>query len=196
MGYTIATGLVFGSFFGYINSAQQIFQEFYDLGNLFPIVFGALALSLSIALFLNTRFVRRHGMRLLVRRALLGICSLSTVFFTIALVFGGRPPLWILIIYLATSFFCIGLLFGNLNAIAMQPLGHIAGVGAAVVGFLSTLIAVPIGILIGQCYNESVLPIAGGFTVFCLGSLLISLWVESHDLANTDRRKIQRSLET
>ena len=141
------------------------------LGVRFPLVFGLVALSIASALFFNARMVMRFGMRLLTRRALTGISGLSSVYVIVSWAAGGSPPLWSLIGYLMVTFFGIGILFGNLNAIAMGPLGHIAGVGAAVVGSLSTLIAVPVGILIGQCYNETVLPLTGGFALFSTVSL-------------------------
>jgi DHA1 family bicyclomycin/chloramphenicol resistance-like MFS transporter len=86
-------------------------------------------------------------------------------------------------VYLMASFFCVGILFGNLNALAMEPLGHIAGVGAAVVGSLSTFIAVPIGTVIGQGYNGTVLPLVGGFAILSLLSMLVMRWAERKVLA-------------
>jgi DHA1 family bicyclomycin/chloramphenicol resistance-like MFS transporter len=80
--------------------------------------------------------------------------------------------------YLMPAFFCIGILFGNMNALAMEPLGHIAGVGAAVVGSLSTLLATPLGAGIGQAYNGTVTPLALGFAAFGLGALALMRWAE------------------
>jgi DHA1 family bicyclomycin/chloramphenicol resistance-like MFS transporter len=80
--------------------------------------------------------------------------------------------------YFMLSFFCFGVLFGNLNALAMKPLGHIAGVGAAVVGSLSTVISVGIGILIGASYNGTILPIVGGFALLGALSLVTIHWAE------------------
>ena len=71
------------------------------------------------------------------------------VFAAVANVWSGQPPLWSLMAYLMLSFFGIGLLFGNLNALAMQPLGHIAGTGAAIVGGASTLLSLILGTAIG-----------------------------------------------
>jgi len=76
------------------------------------------------------------------------------------------------------AFFCVGLMFGNMNALAMEPLGHIAGIGAAVVGSLSTLLATPLGAGIGQAYNGSVTPLVVGFAVFGLGALALMRWAE------------------
>jgi DHA1 family bicyclomycin/chloramphenicol resistance-like MFS transporter len=80
--------------------------------------------------------------------------------------------------FFLTVFFCIGLLFGNLNALAMEPLGHIAGVGAAVVGAVTTTMSLLLGILIGQGYNGTVLPLVGGFAVLSLASALAMRWAE------------------
>ncbi len=178
LGYTIAAGFVLGSFFGYLNSAQQIFQELYGLGVHFPLFFGVIAFSIGGALFFNARLVMRFGMRLLARRALKGISVLSSIYFAVSWAAAGNPPFWTVMGYLMVIFFGVGILFGNLNAIAMEPLGHIAGVGAAVVGSLSTLISVPLGILIGQCYNETILPLTGGFAVFSMLSLLAIRWTQ------------------
>lgn len=178
-GYTLAAGLVSGAFIGYLNSAQQIFQQQYGLGRLFPLYFAFLALAIGSASFLNARLVMRYGMRLLSRSALLALGGLSLVFWAIAFNLTGQPPLWALMIYLLLSFFCIGILFGNLNALAMEPLGHIAGVGAAVVGSLSTFISLLLGTLIGQSYNGTILPLVGGFALLSATALGVIRWIET-----------------
>jgi MFS transporter, DHA1 family, multidrug resistance protein len=183
LGYTITLGLIFGAFLGYLNSAQQIFQVQYGLGVQFPLYFAVLALSIGSASFLNARLVMRYGMRSLSSWSTLTIGGLSVVFWTIAYALAGQPPLWALMIYFLISFFCIGVLFGNLNALAMEPLGHIAGVGAAVVGSFSTLISLALGTLIGQSYNNTVLPLVGGFMILSLASVLTMRWAEHRKIA-------------
>ncbi len=181
-GYTIAAGLVSGAFIGYLNSAQQIFQEQYGLGRLFPLFFAMLALALGSASFSNARLVMRFGMRALSLWALLGIGGLSIAFWGIAYMLAGQPPLLALMLYLLISFFGVGILFGNMNALAMEPLGHIAGVGAAVVGSLSTLISLVLGTIIGQSYNGTVLPLVAGFAILSAASLVVMRWAESRTL--------------
>jgi DHA1 family bicyclomycin/chloramphenicol resistance-like MFS transporter len=178
IGYTMAAGLIFGAFLGYLNSTQQIFQEQYGLGRLFPLYFGVLAVSFGCASVLNTRLVMRYGMRRLTTWSSLTIGTLSTAFLAVAYVHAGHPPLWVLMAFFLTVFFCVGLLFGNLNALAMEPLGHIAGVGAAVVGALTTTISLLLGILIGQSYNGTVLPLIGGFAILSLASAAAMRWAE------------------
>ena len=178
LGYTIATGFVFGAFMGYLISAQQILQEQYALGALFPIYFSALAIGVGGSSLANARLVMHHGMRRLAVFALRTIGVLSVVFFALAYTLAGHPPLWMLMTYLMLVFFCIGLLFSNLNAMAMQPLGHVAGTGAAVVGSLSTLNSLVLGTLIGQSYNGTILPLVAGFAVLSILAMLSMRWAE------------------
>ncbi|MEJ2753442.1 MAG: multidrug effflux MFS transporter, partial [Chloroflexota bacterium] len=117
IGYTVTAGLISGAHLGYLSSAQQIFQEQYQLGELFPIVFAIIAFAIGFASFLNARLVMRFGMRLLVRRSLIDIIGLSIAALGIALFTRGQPPLWLLMIYLMLTFFCVGILFGNQNAL-------------------------------------------------------------------------------
>ncbi|MDP7236481.1 MAG: multidrug effflux MFS transporter [Candidatus Latescibacteria bacterium] len=178
-GYTIAVGLISGGFLAYLTSSQQIFQDQYGVGTRFPLYFATLALALGGASFANSRLVMRYGMRVLSRVALYLLSILSIIFFTISWFLAGDPPLWGLMTYFMLLFFCIGLLFGNLNALAMEPLGHIAGIGASVVGALSSLLSVPIGILIGQSFNGTILPLVGGYGLLGLGTLAVMWWTES-----------------
>lgn len=176
MTYTVAAGTVFGAFLGYLSSAQQILQIQYGLGELFPLYFAMLALAIGGASFLNAKLVVRFGMRWLSRRAITLVTLVSGLFWLLAYNTGGHPPLGFLMAYLATSFLAFGMLFGNLNALAMEPLGHIAGVGASVIGSLSTFVAIPLGTLIGQSYDGSIMPLVTGFFVLALmaSALLLS----------------------
>lgn len=179
LGYTVMAGLSSGGFVGYLNSSQQIFQEQYGLGARFPLVFGILAVALGMASFSNARLVMRFGMRNLSRWALWFLSLLSLGFLVVALWYAGNPPLWLLMSYMMLAFFAVGILFGNLNAQAMEPVGHIAGVGAAVVGSVATLISAFLGGFIGQSYNGTVLPLVIGFTLFSAISLGVMRWANA-----------------
>ena len=79
-----------------------------------------------------------------------------------------------------SAFFCVGIQFGNLNALAMEPLGHMAGLGAALIGSISTFISLPFGWLIGQLYDGTVVPLVAGFFMLGVAALLLALWAERH----------------
>ena len=176
IGYTLATACVFAPFIAYLSSSQQIFQDAYRTGALFPLWFGVLSLAFGCASLLNGRLVMKHGMRRLARVAAASVTLVSTVALALAFAFEGLPPFWLLMAYLLAAFFCIGLLFGNLNALAMEPLGHIAGVGAAVVASLTTIIGVPLGALIGQSFDGTMYAQIAAFAVFGAGTLAAMRW--------------------
>ncbi len=179
LGYTLTSGFVLGAMIGYLNSSQQIFQELYALGPLFPLYFAVVSSAVGVASILNSRLVMRFGMRMLVRSALVIILLLSSIALVAALATAGQPPFWFLMIYLMGAFFCIGILFGNMNALAMEPLGHIAGIGAAVVGALSTLLSTLLGTVVGQSYDGTILPLVAGMVILTTFSLAAVFWAEA-----------------
>ena len=178
LGYTLATGFVFAPFVAYLSSAQQIFQEAYGTGALFPVWFGVLALAIGCASLVNGRLVMKHGMRRIARAATVSITLVSVVAWALTLAFEGLPPFWLFMAYLLVIFLCMGLLFGNLNALAMEPLGHIAGVGAAVVASFSTFISVPLGALVGQSFDGTMYAQIGAFAIFGAGTFAAIGWAE------------------
>ena len=178
LGYTLATGLVFAPFVAYLSSAQQIFQQAYRTGGLFPVYFGVLALAIGGASLINGRLVMKHGMRRLSKTAAGAITLTSLLAWVGVFAFEGLPPFWLFMAYLLLVFLGFGLLFGNLNALAMEPLGHIAGVGAAVFASFSTLVSVPLGAFVGQHFDGTVHAQVGAFAVFGAGSLAAMRWAE------------------
>jgi DHA1 family bicyclomycin/chloramphenicol resistance-like MFS transporter len=184
--YTIIAGIIFGAFLGYLNSAQQIFQDAYDTGKSFALYFGLLSLAIGLASFLNAKLVMHYGMRKISGYALLTITIVSILFFIFALMHDGVPSLYSFMAYGFITFFCMGLLFGNLNAMAMEPLGHIAGVGAAVVGSLSTFISIPLGTLIGHFYNGTIVPLVLGFALLGLLATLVFHYASLSAMSTVD----------
>jgi len=179
LGYTVMAGLIFGCFIGYLTSAPQIFLRIYQVGPRFALYFGVLAAFIGAAMLVNARLVMTWGMHLLSRIALSAACGASIVFLAYMWIQGGQPPLWVLMAYLAVVFFCNGILFGNLNAMALEPLGHIAGVASAVVGSLTTFISVVFGTLIGRAFDGTVLPLVVGFAALGLVALAVMRWAET-----------------
>lgn len=179
VGYTIAAGLIFGAFLGYLSSARQIFQVSFNTGQFFPLYFGVAALAIGAASVLNGTLVMRLGMRLLTQRALVSTTVISAVMLLPLWMMNGVPPLWLFMVWLLANFFCMGILFGNLNSLAMEPLGHMAGLGAALIGSLSTFIALPLGWGIGNSFSGGVMPLVGGFALAGGLSLLVMMWTEA-----------------
>ncbi len=183
MGYTLISGLVFGSFMVYLSGAQQIFHQQYDLKDEFPMIFAGLSIAIGLAIFSNGHLVLRFGMKTMVTRALYGFFAIALLY---VIVFSGQdnPSIEILMVFFGLQFFAIGFLFGNLRALAMQPMGHIAGMAAAITGFISTIMALPISTFIGTYIENKVWPIFLGFTLCGALSLLILRGIDQFKDAN------------
>jgi len=176
MGYMVCMGICFGSFIGYLNSSQQIFQVQFNTGKMFTVYFGLLALILGGASLLNSRFVEKLGMRYICFRSTLCIVFASLIFLGIHFVV--EIQLWMFLLYAAILFFSFGLMIGNLNAIAMEPMGHVAGIASAVIGATSSAISMILGAVIGQLYNNTLTPIVSGFLILGVFSLLIMMYAD------------------
>jgi len=170
--FTLFSGVITGSFIVYLSASQQIFEEQYHLKEEFPYIFAGLAISVGLATFLNGNLVLKLGMYKLV--------SIFTVVFTIVpfiyvccFLGESNPSIYVLLFFFGFQFFSIGFLFGNTRALAMEPIGHIAGIGAAINGFISTIMAVPIATFIGSYINETALPLFAGF--FACGFIALLL---------------------
>jgi len=172
--FTLVSGFITGSFMVYLSTAQQIFEQQYNLADKFPYIFASLAIAVGSATFLNSRYVIKFGMWRLAYAGTIGYCIIS-ILYVILFWSGVNPSIEVLITFFALQFFAIGFLFGNLRSLAMQPLGHIAGIGAAINGFVSTVMAVPIANYIGSFVSDSVLPLFIGFSIFGILSLLVFL---------------------
>lgn len=169
MFYTICMGICFGSLIGYLNSSQQIFQDQFGTGDMFAVYFGALAGTVIVSSMLNSRFVERLGMRYIAMRAFVAIIMASTMF--LAAHAFVEIELWMFLGYAAVMFFCFGLIFGNMNALAMEPMGHIAGIAAAVIGAVSSVMSLTIGAVIGQMYDGTLVPMTSGFLLLGLAAI-------------------------
>ncbi|HSQ47447.1 MAG TPA: multidrug effflux MFS transporter, partial [Lutibacter sp.] len=177
IGFTMISGFVTGSFMVYLSTAQQIFQTQYNMKEQFPYIFAGLSIAIGSATFLNASLVLKYGMEKMVTAALISFFSFSLLY---VLLFLGtvNPSIDILLAFFGLQFFAIGFLFGNLRALAMEPIGHIAGIGAAITGFLSTMMAVPISTFIGKFVTATALPLFIGFLICSTMALLILVYLK------------------
>jgi DHA1 family bicyclomycin/chloramphenicol resistance-like MFS transporter len=182
VGYILCGAFITGAFLGYLSSAQQVFQDGYKVGIHFVLYFSSLALSIGVALLLNGNLVQRLGMRPMSAASLAGMALLASLFLPVVFAFDGLPPLWLTMAWLIATFLMVGILFGNLTALALEPIGHIAGVGAGLVGFLQIIVGVPLGAFIGRQFVGGITPLVTGFALLCSLSLVAMAWGERRRL--------------
>lgn len=174
MGYTVVMGLVMAPFIFYLGVTKLLFESAFGITDAFPLYFGSIALALGLASVVNGQLVMRLGMRRLSTTGLAGIACIGAAGIALTAGLGMEISLTLFMTFMMATFFCIGLLFGNLNALAMEPMGHVAGMAATVVGSGSTLIGVVLAAVMGPFYDDTGLPLMAAFMVCgALGFLLI-----------------------
>ncbi|WP_055087190.1 multidrug effflux MFS transporter [Jannaschia donghaensis] len=162
--------LVFGMLFATITSVQQTYAQTFDRAESFPLWFGMVALLSGIASFANAALVTRLGMPFLIRVALGWHMGLSVIL-GLAWIAGLIPAAWTFpafVIWQVSVFAMAGLCIGNLNALAMQPMGHIAGMASSIISAVSTIMAVFVAAPIGLSFDGTPVPLFIGVAL-CAG---------------------------
>jgi DHA1 family bicyclomycin/chloramphenicol resistance-like MFS transporter len=164
--YGVSSIFVMGALFGFIGTAQQIYVDIYDLGAWFPIAFACVAGLMAVSSFLNSRIVGRFGMRRVTHAALVTFATLSGVWLFLAI--SDMLPFPAFMTIFALTMFSFGMVGSNTQALAMEPLGAVAGTASSVFGFLQTAGGAAIGAWIGSQYDGTVVPTAAGFFILAL----------------------------
>ncbi len=175
VGYMLAMAFIIGGLFGFINSAQQVFVDVFKAPEWFTTIFALIAGAMAVAALLNARIVGRLGMRRVSHGALLGFIALTSCHAIIAVT--GHESILSFALFQGGAMFCFGLLAPNFGAIAMDPLGHVAGTASSVQGFVTTVGGALIGFWIGQHFNGTVVPLTMGYALcglIALGFVLVA----------------------
>lgn len=180
LGYALAASLTFGGIIAFVSSAQQVFTDTFHQGGNFSALFGVCAFFMACASFANSRLVERLGTRVISQAGLLALIALSLGHLLVG--WADLESLWIYVAFQALSMTCIGLCGSNFGAMAMQPVGHIAGTASSIQGFIVSTGAVAVGSAIGQAYDGTTFPLAVGYLGIGLGAFLIVLAVEGGHL--------------
>ncbi|WGW02900.1 multidrug effflux MFS transporter [Tropicibacter oceani] len=180
----VAQTFCFAALFSMISNVQPIYDVFFQRADSFPLWFGGIAIASSSASFLNAALVMRVGMRRLVT----GMLSAQVLFSTtmvllIAFGLSGTALFAAFVLWQTTVFFQAGMTLGNLNALAMEPMGHIAGLAASIIGALATVGAVALAIPVSLLFDGTPLPVAIGILVQVICALIAMQWLRRAEAA-------------
>lgn len=171
--------LCFAMLFTMLTSVQQIYDITFGRGDEFHLWFGGVAIVSGSASLLNAWLVMRFGMRLLVTITLAAQIGFSFAMLALALTLDSGVPLFAAFVIWQTSvFFQAGMTLGNLNAMAMEPLGHMAGTAASVMGAIATVFGAALAVPIGLAFDGTPVPLAAGLGVEAAIGCGLMLWMK------------------
>jgi MFS transporter, DHA1 family, multidrug resistance protein len=163
--YTLAMMVMFGTIMAYVGMVAQIFSEVFHRPKLMPSMFALCAIFMGMAAYLNSRIVERLGMRLISHTALLLFIAVTGLHVLVAAL--GLERIWTFVVLQSLTMATFSLSVSNFGAMAMEPMGSIAGIAASLQGFISTFSGALVGILIGEQFNGTTVPLAAG--ALCCG---------------------------
>lgn len=169
--YTLALSFASGAFWTFLSTSESILIGQYRKVDEFPYLFGAVALAMGLSMFFNGKYVSKYGMRKLAGGAALFFAGVPFVYLVLC-GFSQNPDIVVFMLFLMVQIFSIGFIFGNLTSLAMEPLGHIAGMASAIIGFVSTVIGIIYASIIGSFIDATALPLFVGFFISGLCLLL------------------------
>jgi DHA1 family bicyclomycin/chloramphenicol resistance-like MFS transporter len=156
----IAQAVLFGSFVSYLSTSEVVYSEVFDQAALFPLLFGGMALAMGVASLVNSRVVERVGLRRVLRLDLSGYLFGAVSLVLIALVTEGRPPLLAYLLMLAVLLCNHAMIIPNMNARAMEPMGHIAGLASAINGTVLVGGGALLGAAFDRAFDGTILPLS------------------------------------
>ncbi len=176
VGYTIAAMLCFGGLYAYIVSSQQVFDVVFDKAAWFATAFGATACLMAIFSLLNGQLVRRLGMRMISHWALIAYAVAATLLVAISM--QDNTPFWPSFLLMAMIMGAFGVVSANFNAIAMEPMGRIAGSASSLIGVVTFTGGAALGAVVGRFFDGTLVPLALGFAIFGYLSILVVVWTD------------------
>jgi MFS transporter, DHA1 family, multidrug resistance protein len=171
LSYILATALLFGALMGFLTSSQQIYVQQFGMGVWFPALFAAGGICSAIGGFVNSQAVTRFGMVRLSHAALIVFTTVSIIMLLLA--WANMLPVYVFFGLSCILFTTFSFIMSNFGALAMMPLGEVAGTAASTQGFLQMVIGASLGAMIGQLYDGTAVPLAAGFVMLSVVSFII-----------------------
>ncbi|MEQ5790760.1 multidrug effflux MFS transporter [Muricauda sp. NFXS6] len=171
MGFVAILGIHSGVFIAYLNLSQSLYENHYALGADYPYYFASMSTAIGIASFINGKIVERVGMRSIVTTTLI-VESLLTMAYLMT-IWAGHTEFYGFLLFMFLQLMGYGFIIGNITALAMEPLEKNAGLGSAIIGAVSTILATPISLLIGFLGQGGPTALAIGFMLAALLGLVI-----------------------
>jgi DHA1 family bicyclomycin/chloramphenicol resistance-like MFS transporter len=174
IGNALVQTLLMGALFAFINSVQQIVFDVFRHPAALPFVFAAIAGPMALSSYANSKLVIRLGSRRILLTALSIFTAAAALHLAVAATFG--ETIWSFALLQALTMGLFGLIGANAGALAMEPLGHVAGTASSLQGVITTIGGALIGFAIGQHFDGTTLPFLLGFTGCGAAALAVAFW--------------------
>jgi len=189
--YTGITTVLFTALSSYVSSSEHLVGEIYGRPKLFPWIFAGIGVMMSLSTYMNSFLSSRYGARLSIRWLLIIYAFVASLLLIFTFIVGDPPP--ILLFFIA-----VALLMGiniavepNSSALALEPMGDMAGIASAVYGTAFFFIGSCLGSVISRLMVKGVFPLVLSFLIIGVITVLL-VFSDARPLS----RKLQRESST
>jgi DHA1 family bicyclomycin/chloramphenicol resistance-like MFS transporter len=179
--YTGITTLLFTALSSYVASSEYIIGKIYGKPKLFAWIFAGIGLIMSLCALLNSRLTTRYGARRTIRWLLVAYTVIGGLLLLCTFTLGDPPDMLLFFIAVAMLLALNIAVEPNSSALALEPMGDIAGMASSIYGTSFFFIGASLGSVISELMHNGVLPLVVSF--FVLGVITIFL-------AFSDRRSL------
>ena len=167
---TLLQGLIMAGLFATLSSLQGIFDQTYGRAGSFPLWFAMIALVAALGSVINARLVTTWGIRAMITLALRVLLGATLLLLALHLALPLAPDLAFagLILWAMLLFGTNAMSMGNLNALALEPLGHLAGTASSLITALATVLSVTLAVPVGLAFAGTEMPLLIGISLFGL----------------------------
>lgn len=178
IGYTVALTFIFGVLITLLGSLPLIFADVYGRADQFALLFSIASAVSAIAAYVNSRLVERTGARTVMRVSSVGFVVVGFLATVFSMIGEGEPGFWLWFTLVTMIFALLNILIPTGSALALEPMGRIAGTASSVVGTLSLLGGTLLGMLIDSRLEGSVTPMSAGFLAYGSLALIAVMWAD------------------
>jgi DHA1 family bicyclomycin/chloramphenicol resistance-like MFS transporter len=176
VGHLLSVTALMTALVAYLSGFESVIDQTYGLVAWFPVLFGVLAAVMGAFMLLNRVLVVRFGSPGVTRAALAVEVAIAAAFCGVVVATDGRPALWLLMLGLAGLLACNALALPNLTALAIEPMGAVAGTAASVIGAIQTAGGALIGGVLASRFDGTAGPLIFGFLACSVAALVAAQW--------------------
>jgi DHA1 family bicyclomycin/chloramphenicol resistance-like MFS transporter len=171
--YTGITTVLFAALSAYVASSEHIVSEIYGKPELFVWIFAGMGLLCSLSTLMNSRLSSRYGARRTIKWLLIAYLAVGGVLLLSTLTLGDPPGMPIffgaVILMMAINL----AVEPNSSALALEPLGDMAGIASSVYGTCFFFIGASLGSIISYVMVNGVYPLV--LSLFVIGLVTVFL---------------------
>ena len=176
LGCTLVNSFVFAGLFAFLSGSPFVLIDVYGVPvGRFGFYFALSACGLIVGAFINGRLAHRFAGERVMRGGFALLLGAGAVGVAVAGWHLGGPA--VLMLPIMTYVMALALIQPNATALAMEPLPHMAGLAASLMGAIQMGSGSLSGLAVAALYNHTPLPMSGTIAAMAVGAFLSYYWL-------------------